>query len=74
MSEREKYPIGTIARLAMQCKHPVSGKIGDFLFLGDSHRDPESVVSECFPDYVDFYNWARANKWVSQWNYTYIRQ
>lgn len=52
---------GTIARLAMQCTHPVLKKTGTWLFTGDSHRIVGSGVSPLFADCLECFEWARNN-------------
>ncbi len=60
-----KIPNGLLASVALQCIHPTTGEGGDFLFSGDSHRDPDSIVSPVFNDLQELWDWARLNNWES---------
>jgi len=54
---------GTIARPAFQCVHPETGERGDWLFVGDSHKEIGVSVSPVLPDYYELIQWTRANGW-----------
>ena len=41
---------GTIAKLAIQCVCPDTGKTGCFLFTGESHRTKHSRVTPIYSD------------------------
>lgn len=55
---------GTIARTAIQCKHP-SGETGDFLFISDDHRNKENVISPAFDSLVELHEWLTSRQWES---------
>lgn len=55
-------PKGTRARLAMQCTCPDTGKTGDFLFLGESHRTPGTRVTIVYPTFANFL-WEELRDW-----------
>lgn len=61
--ENIKPKSGTIARVAIQCRHPVTGETGTFLFVGDSHRDKTAPVSPVKSSVLELYQWARVNNW-----------
>lgn len=54
MSERILHK-GTIARTAIQCICPDTGKTGSFLFTGESHRIQGSRVTPVFPDLAELF-------------------
>jgi len=45
-------PPGTVASLAMRCLCPDTGALGDWLFVGPSHREPGSRVTPVYPDFA----------------------
>lgn len=49
---------GMQARAAIQCVCPDTGEEGSFFFVGETHRDPGSRVTEVYPD---LYALFRAN-------------
>lgn len=62
-----------IAKIALQCIHPISGDTGTFLYKnGSSHRDPEAALSECFTDLAELHAWAIADGWRSE-RATYVK-
>lgn len=54
-------PQGLLAKYCIQCPHP-SGKIGDFAFLGESHKTGEPI-SPLFDDFASLDRWMRENGW-----------
>jgi hypothetical protein len=59
---------GTIARPAIQCVDPRSGRLGDWLFTGDRHKDLSAIVSPLFRDLAELHQWAMANNWAGVGN------
>lgn len=55
----------------MQCTHPATGEISDWLFTGPNWRDLESAVSPAFSDCVVLFEWAKDNGWESV-GYDYV--
>jgi hypothetical protein len=55
-------PTGLLADYCIDCTNPKTGKIGTWLFLGDSHKTGEQI-SPFFPDLLPFFQWAKDNKW-----------
>lgn len=54
---------GTIARVAIQCIDPRSGKTGTWLFTAESYKDAENAVSPLCRDVAELSQWCRANNW-----------
>jgi hypothetical protein len=65
MLNNTQLPNGLIARVAIQCEHPVTHQTGSFLFSGDTHRNADSVHSPCLPDLYELHQWCLGNYWVS---------
>lgn len=60
---KTKYlPKGLMASVAIQCTHP-DGSTGSFLYTAENHRDPENVISPCFPSSYELHHWAIRNSW-----------
>ncbi len=57
---------GTIARTAIQCTCPDTGKTGSFLYTGTSHRESGSRVSPVCRDLAELYTWTAENDWLSE--------
>ena len=47
---------GLIARVAIQCDCPDTGKTGSFLFSGESHRNKHSRVTPVYSDLHEMFN------------------
>ncbi len=58
-------PKGLIARIAIQCQHPQTGKTGCWAFSGQNHKDTDSIVSPFFSDYAEVVHWMNA---TGQWD------
>lgn len=51
------------AKLAIECLAP-TGKTGSFLFIGESHKDPNvELISPVFDDVYLVFQWMRENGW-----------
>lgn len=46
---------GLIARLAIQCECPDTGKTGSFLYSGESHRNKQSRVTPIYNDLAELF-------------------
>lgn len=57
-------PKGLLADYCISCTHPETGKIGSWLFLGDSHKTGEQI-SPFFESVMPFLKWANANGWTT---------
>lgn len=55
---------GLIARTAIQCVCPDTGKTGSFLFSGESHRNKGSRVTPVFNDLTALYQFLNFNDWI----------
>jgi hypothetical protein len=58
-------PQGLLANIAIQCTDPRSGQIGTFLFLGESHKDKDSIISPLCADSWALHRWCKDNGWRS---------
>jgi hypothetical protein len=61
----EYKPRGLLASVAVQCADPKTGKVGSFLFTGESHKNESAVISPILPDTYALHQWCMANGWRS---------
>ena len=54
---------GTLASAAIQRKDPKTGKIGYWLFTGDSCSEVDARVSPVFGDVFELHRWALKHDW-----------
>jgi hypothetical protein len=54
---------GTVAKTAIQCTNQATGETGTFLFIGENHRDPLSVVSPTMDGIWDLFQWCKEHEW-----------
>lgn len=52
------------ARLTIQCIHPETRKVGNWLFSGDNHRTKGTSLSPVFRDMVETNEWLVMNGWT----------
>lgn len=57
---------GKIAKAAIQCDYPATGKTGSFLFTSDNPGKLENLCSPLFPDLVPLYEWCRKVGWINR--------
>lgn len=62
---KDYKPRGLLASVAVQCEDPASGKTGSFLFIGESHKGKDAIVSPVMTDTYELHKWCMANGWRS---------